>query len=85
MALSSKWNMTDNVYANRSFVNDTSDVISFRARIETPLQVRYFTFDAPRVSSNNELEEYATVQNRELKSIIYSSPESYNLSFRVNF
>ncbi len=85
MALSNNWNMTDNVYSNSVISNDTSDVVSFSVRIQTPLIDRYFTFDAPRVSSNKELEEYATVQNRDLKAIIYNDPEMYNLSFKVNF
>ena len=77
--------MTDNVYANRVISNDTSDVVSFLARIQTPILDRHFTFDAPRSSSNKELEGYARVQNRELNEIIYSYSEMYNISFRVNF
>lgn len=41
MGLSSKWNMTDNIYANSVISNDASDVASFQARIQTPLLDRY--------------------------------------------
>jgi hypothetical protein len=59
------------------------EVISFECRCQTPILDRYFTFNAPRCSSNAELTSHAIIQNRILKAIMENNDDA-QISFKVN-
>lgn len=58
------------------------EVVRFRARVQWDVGDRSFDFDAPRCSSNDELERYAAIQNKEMQNIIDWSDWT-NISYRT--
>jgi hypothetical protein len=60
------------------------DVITFEVRCQTPWVDKYYSFDAPRCSSNDELTKYALTQSRGVRDLInLNQVGDVKLSFRV--